>query len=66
MRYREVHQVATYAFVCQACGHEFDVNRPMSERGQLDREPPACPACSKTDTRYKPSVFTAIKDWRTT
>jgi hypothetical protein len=38
----------------------------MSEREQLDRSPPACPACGKTDVRNKPSVFTAIKDWRTT
>ena len=58
--------MATYAFVCQACGHEFDVSRPMSEREQLNRSPPPCPACGKTDVRNKPSVFTAIKDWRTT
>ena len=24
--------MATYAYVCRACGTEFDVKRPMSER----------------------------------
>ena len=37
--------VATYAFVCEACGKEFDVSRPMSQREELDRTLPACPAC---------------------
>jgi putative FmdB family regulatory protein len=58
--------LATYAYVCQGCGHEFEVTRPMSEREQLNRDPPACPSCGKRDVRDKPSMFTAIRDWRTT
>jgi len=58
--------VATYAFRCRACGEEFDVNRPMSERDQLDASPPACPKCGKHDVQKVVSTFTAIKDWRTT
>ena len=58
--------MATYAFVCRACGEQFEVKRPMSERAELDSAPPACPKCGKQDVRIVPSVFTAIKDWRTT
>jgi putative FmdB family regulatory protein len=58
--------MATYLLVCLACNHEFEVSRPMSEREQLDRSPPPCPQCGKTEVRTKPSMFTAIKDWRTT
>jgi hypothetical protein len=38
----------------------------MSERANLDAQPPACPRCSKTDVQKVISTFTAIKDWRTT
>jgi len=58
--------VATYAFRCRACGEEFEVNRPMSQRDQLDAAPPACPTCGKHDVQKVVSTFTAIKDWRTT
>ena len=58
--------VATYAFVCEACGKEFDVSRPMSQREELDRTLPACPACGSGQVRKQVSMFTAIKDWRTT
>ena len=58
--------MATYAFVCRSCGEEFEVKRPMSERAQLDQSPPACPRCGKTDVQKQVSMFTAVKDWRTT
>jgi putative FmdB family regulatory protein len=58
--------VATYAFVCRACGEEFEVTRPMSQRAELDDAPPSCPNCGKHDVRKLVSTFTAIKDWRTT
>ena len=58
--------MATYAFACRACGEQFDVSRPMSARAELDKSPPPCPKCGKTDVRMVPSMFTAIKDWRTT
>ena len=58
--------MATYVFVCQACGQQFEVSRPMRQRAELDRQPPACPRCASTDTRKQVSLFTAIKDWRTT
>jgi putative FmdB family regulatory protein len=58
--------VATYAYRCRACGEEFEVKRPMSERADLDKSPPACPNCGKHDVQKVVSMFTAIKDWRTT
>ena len=58
--------MATYAFVCTACGEQFDVSRPMSQRAELDSAPPACPKCGTHDVRKLVSTFTAIKDWRTT
>ena len=58
--------MATYAYVCQACGEQFEVKRPMSERADLEARPPACPRCGKTEVRKVVSMFTAIKDWRTT
>jgi putative FmdB family regulatory protein len=58
--------MATYAFVCESCGQQFEVSRPMSQRQELDRTPPACPACGSQHVRKQVSLFTAIKDWRTT
>jgi len=58
--------MATYAYRCRACGEEFEVKRPMSERAALDANPPACPKCGKTDVQKVVSMFTAINDWRTT
>jgi putative FmdB family regulatory protein len=58
--------VATYAYVCRACGEEFEVKRPMHERAELDAQPPECPRCGKNDVQKVVSMFTAIKDWRTT
>ncbi len=58
--------MATYAYVCEACNKDFEVSRPMSQRAALDRTPPACPHCGSTHVRKQPSIFTAIKDWRTT
>jgi putative FmdB family regulatory protein len=58
--------MATYAFVCRACGDQFDVSRPMSARAELDKSPPACPKCGAHDVQKLVSTFTAIKDWRTT
>ena len=58
--------MATYAFVCHACGEEFEVTRPMSQRVELDSAPPSCPRCGKRDVQKLVSTFTAIKDWRTT
>ena len=58
--------MATYAYLCRACGTEFEVKRPMSERAELDLRPPECPSCGKYDVQKVVSMFTAIKDWRTT
>jgi putative FmdB family regulatory protein len=58
--------VAIYAFVCRACGEEFDVTRPMSQRAELDRSPPSCPRCGQYEAQRVVSTFTAIKDSRTT
>jgi len=58
--------VATYAFVCRACGEEFEVKRPMSQRADLDKTPPSCPKCGQQDVQKLVTTFTAIKDWRTT
>jgi putative FmdB family regulatory protein len=58
--------VATYAFMCRACGEEFEVTRPMSQRAELDSRPPSCPGCGKSDVQKLVSMFTAVKDWRTT
>jgi putative FmdB family regulatory protein len=58
--------VATYAYVCDACGQNFEVSRPMSDREKLNRKPPKCPHCKSKKVRKQMSMFTAIKDWRTT
>jgi putative FmdB family regulatory protein len=58
--------VATYAYRCRACGEEFEVKRPMHERAELDAQPPVCPQCGKNDVQKIVSMFTSIKDWRTT
>jgi putative FmdB family regulatory protein len=58
--------MATYAFTCQACGEEFEVKRPMSERSTLDSSPPACPACGSSEVQKLVTLFTAIRDWRRT
>lgn len=58
--------MATYAYVCEACGRDFEVSRPMSDRDKLNRKPPRCPHCKSKKVRKQVSMFTAIKDWRTT
>jgi putative FmdB family regulatory protein len=58
--------VATYAYECRACGEQFEISRPMSAKDELDKNPPACPKCSKTDVQRVPGIFTPIRDWRTT
>ena len=58
--------MATYAFKCRACGEEFELSRLMSQRAELETSPPACPRCGKHDVQKLVSMFTAVKDWRTT
>ena len=58
--------MATYAYRCRACDAEFEVKRPMSERADMDANPPTCPKCGKTDVQKVVSMFTSINDWRTT
>ncbi len=58
--------MATYAYRCEACETDFEVKRPMSERDKLNRKPPKCPHCGSKKVRKQVSMFTAIKDWRTT
>jgi len=53
----EVTAVATYDFECQACGERFELNMPMSQHDRLKDDPPACPACGKTETRQVVSLF---------
>ncbi|HEY1291907.1 MAG TPA: zinc ribbon domain-containing protein [Chloroflexota bacterium] len=52
--------------MCEACGRDFEVSRPMSDRDKLNRKPPRCPHCKSKKVRKQVSMFTAIKDWRTT
>lgn len=49
--------MAMYEFECQACGERFEVNVPISQHDRLKGEPPACPACAKTETRQLVSMF---------
>ncbi|MDE3075893.1 MAG: zinc ribbon domain-containing protein [Chloroflexota bacterium] len=51
--------MAVYAYECQACKEQFEVNAPMSERERLDREPPACPKCGKAEVKKLVSTFTS-------
>lgn len=44
-----------YEYRCRACGHDFEVLRPMRERD----EPCACPQCESTQAERKLSTFAA-------
>jgi putative FmdB family regulatory protein len=58
--------MATYAYKCRACGQDYEVNRPMSERQKMEKKPPKCPSCGSKKVQTVPSMFTAIRDWRRT
>jgi putative FmdB family regulatory protein len=46
-----------YAFTCQACGEQFDLQAHMDELDRLDKQPPACPKCGKAETKRQITTF---------
>ncbi len=48
--------MAMYDYECGACGRRFEVRMSMSEHDRRKDDPPACPACGKTETHQLASL----------